>query len=312
MRNHTNDFEEMIETEVVVMQNDPDSPERVKALNEKMAIAHRGFQGLWEAVEALQDICDQRLYLCIKDAQGNPRYRTFEDFLKSEFNYTRSNYCRLRKAHETYQHLEEKYGRSEKELICALPKSISVFYEISKFPARRQDEIMEALKADVSSGTPITREHISQLRKRTQPLDIITVTSKTVDEDGANTSAENTSVTNDINESIESHDTETNGKTKTEKLIVKKEDTTVLTDSEEANLDDVLPADDCEDDGTDEENDYEKVRQKYDTLCKLMRDHEIHNYIANSSSVYEDFRYLCHDISDSINSIAAELESLRE
>ena len=171
---------------------------------------------------------------------------------------------------------------------------------------------MEVLKADVASGTPITREHISQLRKHPQIENIITVPCETVDEDGEDTSAENTSVKNDVNESIDSHDTETDDKVMTEKHVGNKEDTSVSPNTDETSLDNGLPADDLEDDETEEEDDNEMGRRKYDTLRELMCDSELRYYIANSDLVYEEFCSLCRDISDAINDIAAERESLNE
>ncbi len=276
MNTQTTNFDDAAEIVAGIKQDSQADEKNLQDLNEKMDIVRKGSQAYLEAVQALRDIQDQELYLCIKDAQGNPRYRTFEDFLKNEFGYTRSNYCRMKNASDTYQLFREKYGKKYQKLMDVLPQNVSVLYELSKIPEERHDEIMHFLSEDVSHGTPITRDRIIQLRKSGSAQETNTAHCEAVDEDEAAAS-------------VETCDKETEDERTPEEHVIENQP---------------LPADDDYDDeqeSDDEEEDIQNTgKSKFDQVVNLLKDNELLKYVADSEEIRQSFQNKCHEAMDLI------------
>ena len=253
-------------------------------LEDLMAIARKGFQELMKAVAALQEIRDQKLYLCLKDAEGRQRYRTFDDFLKGEFDYTRSYFCQLQKARQTKQLLEDKFGQTHMEVIDALPQNTALFYELSKVPDERQEELMEALKDNTSCGRPITRRCIAQFRKSGSVQSATAAPSGLVEETEPATPVENTLEENGITEVPDLHNTEPKDKiTAEEHTVMDKEDMPEPPDSDIENADDV-PIEGDDDEADEKEALHAKGEKVYSTIYRLLDWDELHMYLANDES----------------------------
>lgn len=258
-------------------------------LQRLMEVAHKGFQGLLVSAEALLEIQDRKLYRCIKDAEGGQRYKTFEEFLKSEFNYTRSYFCQLKNAYSTHCFLVNKYGQTAKEVMKALPQNISTFYEISKFPEEQQNELIETLKEDVSQGIPITKARIIQLRKPPSAQDVITATCETAEATGTSAPAGPPPAKNALSgkwycQGVGVTRCRDKGKTTGETHIVNdNEDMPEPSDTDVENVDDVTINDD--DDKTDEEESPQaKGKRMYDTIYRLLDCDELYMYLAADDS----------------------------
>ncbi len=147
--------------------------------------AHNGF---WEAVTALNEIRERKLYLSRLDDNGHPCFRTFKDFLKAEFNFGRSNFCRMQNAYQARKLLNEKYSASHPTLLQAMPENVDVYYEISKIPKEQLDEAMSDFAQDVDNDMAITAILVRQWRTSRQPqsrrtLPVMTVPHEVVEEE---------------------------------------------------------------------------------------------------------------------------------
>lgn len=151
--------EQPIASETASETTKPDQD--LQDFNRLTETVHKGF---WNAAEALCEIKSRKLYLCPKDKNGNPCFKTFDDYLNAEYGFGRSNFCRMSKAYQAYKLLYENYGESQPALLKAIPENIDPFYEISMIPQEQVESAISDLAQDVANGIAITASHIRQWR----------------------------------------------------------------------------------------------------------------------------------------------------
>ncbi len=71
-------------------------PRELQELIRLTEIVNNGFNGIWEAVEALCEIRDRKLYRNVLDERGHSRYKTFDDFGKRILGNNRARLCQYR------------------------------------------------------------------------------------------------------------------------------------------------------------------------------------------------------------------------
>ena len=142
-----------------------DELQGVHEFSRLVEIAHKGFIGTMEAIGALYEIKDKKLYLRQLDEQGKPRYTTFENFLQYEFGLSRSNFCRMQNAYIANKRLNEKYGECHPYLVKAIAEHVDPYYELSKISGDKLDEAISDFAEESSKGDIITASRIRQWRK---------------------------------------------------------------------------------------------------------------------------------------------------
>ncbi len=113
----------------------------------------RGLVAFLDIAEPLQEIKRDKLFLLPGNADGQPLYPTFSQFLKDRLSMNNSTYCKICKAHETYMRLKEHYGDRTDERLGDL-KSLASLYELSQVPPERLPEAFEAITAGTGQTSP--------------------------------------------------------------------------------------------------------------------------------------------------------------
>lgn len=158
--------------DVLIRDEYLNSDEAHAMLDKLLCDIHRGNLGFLDIVKSLEEIKEAKLYLCIADEDGNPVYKTMEEFLLGFMAMTRSDLSRMIKARDGYLWLHQTFAGND-EVLSLMPASLRFYYTLGRIPDEdRQNALKTILNA--RNGVPLTANDLIEWQQNSKAIAIDT------------------------------------------------------------------------------------------------------------------------------------------